>query len=211
MIKKYFVYLIVLLAISCKRPIPLKDYPSVVFCGDEWMVNNLDVAVFRNGDPIPEARTDEEWQQAVASKQAAWCYYNNDSAFGKKHGKLYNWYALVDPRGLAPEGWSIADDQEWTNLTNCFGGQKEVVPRIAAFLRDSSEFKLVDFLSFGGTRGGHGAFTQLNEYGRYYTKTELLEDDNHVWRRAISIYDDHLLSFGVNKEDGLSVKCVKIK
>ena len=211
MTRFFCLYFLVFILTSCKHSKQVEEYPSVTFCNEEWMVSNLDVAFFRNGDPIPAAKTDEEWRQAILSKQAAWCYYNNDSLLGKKHGKLYNWYALVDPRGLAPEGWKIADDQEWTNLTNCFGGQKDVLNSIAKYLEDSTSFKLNDFLNYGGTRGGHGTFTQLNEYGRYYTLTELIEDDDHVWRRALSIYDQHLLSFGVNKEDGLSVKCVKIK
>ncbi len=89
-----------------------------------WMTKNLDVATFRNGDQIPEAKTDEEWKQAGKNKQPAWCYYNNDPANVAKYGKLYNWYAVIDPRGLAPNGYHIPSDPEWTKLVEYLGGEE---------------------------------------------------------------------------------------
>lgn len=86
-----------------------------------WMTKNLDVANFRNGDPIPEAKTDAEWEAAGENEQPAWCYYDNDTANGTKYGKLYNWYAVNDPRGLAPTGYHIPTDAEWTKLSDYLG------------------------------------------------------------------------------------------
>jgi uncharacterized protein (TIGR02145 family) len=86
-----------------------------------WMTKNLDVAKFRNGDPIPEANTKEEWLKARENKQPAWCNYDNNPANGSKYGKLYNWYAVNDPRGLAPEGYHVPTDAEWTKLENLLG------------------------------------------------------------------------------------------
>ena len=86
-----------------------------------WMTKNLDVAKFRNGDPIPEAKTNEEWVKAGVNKQPAWCNYDNNPANGSKYGKLYNWYAVNDPRGLAPEGYHVPTDAEWTKLENLLG------------------------------------------------------------------------------------------
>lgn len=72
--------------------------------GDQiWMTQNLDVDKFRNGDPIPEVTKAEECNKTDDEGKPAWCYYNNDPANGKKYGKLYNWHAVNDPRGLAPE------------------------------------------------------------------------------------------------------------
>jgi uncharacterized protein (TIGR02145 family) len=82
------------------------------------MAENLNVSKFRNGDPIPEAKTDAEWM----GKKPAWCYYNNDPKNGQKYGKLYNWYALTDPRGLAPEGWHIPNGADWDKLGTFLGG-----------------------------------------------------------------------------------------
>lgn len=81
-----------------------------------WMSENLNVSKFRNGDFIPEAKTEEEWMAAGNEKRPAWCYYRNDTLKGAKFGKLYNWYAVSDPRGLAPEGWHIPDKKEWNDL-----------------------------------------------------------------------------------------------
>ena len=90
-----------------------------------WTAENLNVDKFRNGDPIPEAKTDEEWENAGNNKQAAWCYFDNDPSNGIKYGKLYNWYAVNDPRGLAPLGCHIPSDQEWTDLTTYLGGEEQ--------------------------------------------------------------------------------------
>ncbi|MBM3401498.1 MAG: hypothetical protein FJY21_04145 [Bacteroidetes bacterium] len=98
-------------------------YSQTVTIGNQvWMTKNLDLDKFRNGDPIQEAKTNEEWKKAGENKQPAWCYYNNDPANGTKYGKLYNWYAVTDPRGLAPKGWHIPTDMEWTILIDYLGG-----------------------------------------------------------------------------------------
>ena len=75
-----------------------------------WMVKNLNVETFRNGDHIHEAKTLEEWKIAGENQKPAFCYYNNDPKNGTIYGKLYNWYAVNDPRGLAPAGYHIPYD-----------------------------------------------------------------------------------------------------
>ena len=98
-------------------------YKEVPIGKQVWMTKNLDVAKFRNGDPIPEAKTDEEWVKAGENEQPAWCNYDNNPANGSKYGKLYNWYAVNDPRGLEPQGWHIPSNDEWTVLTDYLGGE----------------------------------------------------------------------------------------
>ncbi len=97
------------------------SYKSVEIGTQTWMTENLNVSTFRNGDPIPEAKTNEEWGKAEKEGKPAWCYYNNDPKNGTKYGKLYNWYAVNDPRGLAPTGWHIPTDEEWKKLENYLG------------------------------------------------------------------------------------------
>jgi uncharacterized protein (TIGR02145 family) len=97
------------------------SYKSVKIGTQTWMAENLNVSTFRNGDPIPEAKTDEEWKKAGKEGKPAWCYYDNDPKNGAKYGKLYNWYAVIDPRGLAPAGWHIPSDAEWTTLGDQLG------------------------------------------------------------------------------------------
>jgi uncharacterized protein (TIGR02145 family) len=96
-------------------------YKSVKIGTQTWMTENLNVSTFRNGDPIPEAKTNEEWEKAGKEGKPAWCYYKNDPKNGAKYGKLYNWYAVNDPRGLAPVGWHIPTDAEWITLENQLG------------------------------------------------------------------------------------------
>jgi uncharacterized protein (TIGR02145 family) len=90
-----------------------------------WSSKNLDVEYFRNGDPIPQAKTCEEWKLASENKKPIWCYYFFDPNNGKLYGKLYNWYAVNDPRGLAPIGWHIPEYSEWKQLIDYLGGTQE--------------------------------------------------------------------------------------
>ena len=94
---------------------------TVKIGNQEWMTNNLNVSTFRNGDAIPEAQTSEAWEKAREERKPAWCYYDNDPANGAKYGKLYNWFAVNDSRGLAPAGYHIPTDAEWTTLENYLG------------------------------------------------------------------------------------------
>lgn len=94
---------------------------TVTIGSQVWMTKNLDVSTFRNGDHIPQAKTDEEWKKAGENQQPVWCYYAYDQAKGPKYGKLYNWYAVNDPRGLAPRGYHVPTDAEWTKLENFLG------------------------------------------------------------------------------------------
>ena len=87
-----------------------------------WTSKNLNVSKFRNGEAIPLAKTTAEWELALDKKQPAWCYYENKGENGTTYGKLYNWYAVTDPRGLAPNGYHIPTDAEWTILTDYLGG-----------------------------------------------------------------------------------------
>ena len=114
-----------------------------------WMAENLSVSTFRNGDLIPQAQSDGAWEVAGFNKQAAWCYYNLSidslNIEVKKYGKLYNSYALNDPRGLAPEGWRLPTEGDWGTLEN------------QLFL---SEMSLIDaFSSEGWTNGNAGTNT----------------------------------------------------
>ena len=84
----------------------------------EWFDNlfNLDVREFRNLDPIMQAKTDEEWVRAGEQGIPAWCYYDNDPANNELFGKLYNWHAVNDKRGLAPEGYRVPTIKELDDL-----------------------------------------------------------------------------------------------
>jgi uncharacterized protein (TIGR02145 family) len=80
---------------------------SVQIGNQTWMSKNLNVDKFRNGDVIQEAKDENSWTKAEKERKPVWCYYDFDPTNGVLYGKLYNWYALNDPRGLAPDGWKI--------------------------------------------------------------------------------------------------------
>lgn len=96
-----------------KKPFVCK---TAVIGNQTWMAENLNVTKFQNGDPIPEAKSAEEWRIAGENKQAAFCYINNDPSTVTKYGVLYNWYAMNDKRGLAPEGWRIPKENDFQIL-----------------------------------------------------------------------------------------------
>ena len=87
-----------------------------------WSTKNLDVSKFRNGEAIPLAKTDAEWELACQKSKPAWCYYENRGENGTIFGKLYNYYAVTDQRGLAPIGYHVPTDADWTILTDYLGG-----------------------------------------------------------------------------------------
>ena len=92
------------------------SFKTISIGKQEWMDSNLAVDTFRNGDAIPEAKTKAAWLKAGKEGKPAWCFYNNDPSNETKYGKLYNWYAVNDPRGLAPEGYQVASDKDWQVL-----------------------------------------------------------------------------------------------
>lgn len=89
-------------------------YPTVNIGSQTWMQKNLNVSKYKNGDIIPQVTNATQW---AALTTGAWCWYNNDSAtYAATYGKLYNWYAVNDPRGLAPDGWHVPSDGEWNSM-----------------------------------------------------------------------------------------------
>jgi len=181
-----------------------------------WMSENLNVDKFRNGDPIPEAKTDEEWLKAAKNGQPAWCYYNNNPDNGDRYGKLYNWFAVNDPRGLAPEGWKIPSDEDWTRLTDFLGGDS-----VAGKKMKSTEFWADNdgesgngtnesgFSGLpGGLRGGNGAFKGIGKHGNWWSSPESNTDD--AWYRVLNYSEGNVYTYYYFfKSTGVSVRCLK--
>ena len=125
---------------------------TVTIGNQTWTTKNLDLATFRNGDAIPQAKTNEEWSAAGRNKQPAWCYYDNDPKNGTKYGKLYNWYAVNDSRGLAPAGYHIPTDEEWTVLHDFLGGTRGYLHSAGEKMKMSPVFgpTLISYVDQGG-------------------------------------------------------------
>jgi uncharacterized protein (TIGR02145 family) len=96
-------------------------YAQTVTIGSQvWASKNLNVSTYRNGEIIPHVQDQNAWAKLTTG---AWCYYDNDPSNEAKYGKLYNWYAVNDPRGLAPVGFHIPTHEEWLTLTDYLGGE----------------------------------------------------------------------------------------
>jgi hypothetical protein len=188
---------------------------TVTIGNQVWMTKNLNVDKFRNGDPILEVKTDEEWLKAGENKQPAWCYYNNDPANGEKYGKLYNWYAVNDPRGLAPIGYHIPSDDEWTTLVGVLGRDGKAGNEMKSKNGWSSEGNGTNSSGFSGLPGGSrssydgsGRFYGVGESGNWWSSTESRPTIN-AWMTGLYSGSVGVGSSSVNQEEGNSVRCIK--
>tara|TARA_B100000508_G_scaffold140609_1_gene142332 strand:+ start:18020 stop:18667 length:648 start_codon:yes stop_codon:yes gene_type:complete len=174
-----------------------------------WMKKNLNVSKFRNGDNIPEAQSKEEWIKASEEGKPAWCYYKNIKTNGDKYGKLYNWFAVIDERGLAPEGWHIPSDKEWTELEVYLGedaGYKLKSTENWNEGRNGSNSSGFSGLP-AGYRGLYDDFDGLGDTGYWWSSTDFLGEPG--WHRNLSLFKKGILRALSDKGDGWSVRCVK--
>ena len=190
----------------------LKSYSQTVTIGAQvWMTKNLNVSTFRNGDPIPQAKTDDEWKKAGVNKQPAWCYYENDPANGAKYGKLYNWYAVSDSRGLAPVGYHIPSDAEWTILSDYLGGAEKAGAKMKSkqgWAEDGNGTNTSGFSGLpGGSRYYSGTFYGIGKYGYWWSSTE--DFTGSAWLRTLFYGYGIVGRDDYDKEVGFSVRCLR--
>jgi uncharacterized protein (TIGR02145 family) len=186
-------------------------FPQIRIGTQTWMTENLNVTTFRNGDPIPEAKTVEEWKKAGENKQPAWCYYKNKSKSGIHFGKLYNWYAIHDQRNIAPLGWHIPTDEEWTLLSTYIGEKENVGIKLKSTEVWSKNGKGTNEFGFSGLPSGYryfnGYFYGIGNYGFWWSATE--KDEYTSFSRFLYVNYVNLGSYHTNKSEGLSVRCIK--
>jgi uncharacterized protein (TIGR02145 family) len=194
------------------------DYSKEVNIGSQvWMSKNLNVDRFRNGDRIPHAETYEEWERAGETGQPAWCYYNNDSKNGKKYGRLYNWYAVNDPRGLAPKGWRIPSEEDWGRLIDFLGGWRVAGTKLKSTSGWKEDGNGTNESGFSGLPGGYryffgpfstidlndGAFYDIGGGGRWWSSSE------HGTFCRLGYTGGGVAQQYANKDGGFSVRCIK--
>lgn len=178
-----------------------------------WMAENLNLDKFRNGDPIQEAKTNEEWKKAGEEGKPAWCYYDNlniqnDPVNGEKYGKLYNWYAVNDKRGLAPKGWHVPSENEWIKLITFLGGGDAAGKKIKSTSgwnkgngKNDSGFNGLA----GGLRGNNYKFNFISTDGFIWCSTEFDAENG----KYLYLYDEGCMIEWGYKYYGLSVRCLK--
>ena len=191
-----------------------------------WMTKNLNVDKFRNGDPIPEAKTVEEWVEAGRNKQPAWCFSNNDPSNGEKYGKLYNFYAVNDPRGLAPKGYHIPTLDEWKTLMNFLKSNKQIKLTNLEETQTSDGKKHCGFdVKLSGIIDGvrHLPFYYgINECGKssFWWSSTLFFLDEMKSKTGKGLRAEGIKMFGSNDQminmieetwKGMSVRCIKNK
>ncbi len=186
-------------------------YPSVKIGHQVWMTENLNVDRYRNGEIIPQVQGEEGWEDAAENKQPAWCYYNNDPANGPKYGKLYNGYAVSDPRGLCPAGWHIPSDDEWTMLTNALGGEKEAGNKMKSKSGWSEGGNGTNSSGFSGLPAGYrgigGIFFTIGGIGIWWSSTE--NGTNLAWLRDLAYDNGNAYRSNYGKPNGFSVRCLR--
>jgi uncharacterized protein (TIGR02145 family) len=187
------------------------SFPFVQIGAQVWMTENLNVDTFRNGEPIPHAQTAEEWMQAGLSKQPAWCYYDNDSANGEKFGKLYNWYAVNDSRGLAPFGWILPSNEDWGKFVQELGGDMTAGKTMKNHGEWHNTGHSIANIGFNacpsGRRNQHGIFAEIQECAIWWSSSEL--QDLHTWGKALDCGLGEIARFDYHHRScGFSVRCV---
>lgn len=195
----------------CFGLVSIAHTQTVTIGNQVWMSENLNVDKFRNGDPIREAKTEAEWLLAGENKQPAWCYYNNDPANGGKYHKLYNWYAVNDSRGLAPDGWKVPSDAEWTALTDYLGGEAAAGTKMKSTSGWEENGNGTNESGFSALRGGfrdpNGKFDFVNSHGGWWSSTE--KDANEAFHRHMNSTSGKVYGGTFSKITGFSVRCVR--
>ena len=100
----------------------MEKFKTVRIQNQVWMVENLNLATYRNGDPVLHAENVDQWKEYGAKGKGCWCYYKYKESNGRKYGKLYHWYAVHDPRFLAAAGFRIPTEKEFKLLVDNLGG-----------------------------------------------------------------------------------------
>ncbi len=201
--------------------------PSVTIGTQVWTDKNLDVTTYLDGTVIPQVTDATTWASLTTG---AWCYYNNDPANGAIYGKLYNWYAVMGittaesatptsseiaaRKKLAPEGWHIPTDAEWTTLTTSLGGVTLAGGKMKSTgtsLWISPNSGATNESGFTGLPGGYriygGPFNGVGYYGVWWSATQS-NSTNALFHFLFYSFGDILSSNG-NKRYGFSVRCLR--
>ncbi len=206
-------------AVSTECPPTMSDidgniYNVVRIGGHCWTVENLRTTKYRNGTSIYEEQSDAGWEDIFISgvETPAWCYYDGEPAYDATYGKLYNWYAVDDSRGLAPEGWHVATNAEYLDMISALGGLSVAGGKMKGLLDwfapntgadNSSGFSAAP----GGLRWEDGHFSDQTFQAFFWTDDFATTDNG----RYINLFYNtaSVLPDVCNKSLGFSVRCVR--
>lgn len=187
------------------------DFQSTQIGNKIWMNENLNVNNYRDGTTIPQVIDDTEWSNLTTG---AWCWYNNNSANGDVYGKLYNWYAVADSRGLCPTGWHVPTDAEWTLLETTLGGNAGGKLKAAGTsLWTTPNTGATNSSGFAGLPGSFrsymGTFNNLGNMGFWWSATEVANYPSDAYYRYLGNNTGTLIRNNYGKSYGFAVRCIK--
>jgi len=184
---------------------------EAVGIGDQiWMAENLKVTHYNNGDDILTGYTDGEWHQLQAG---AYAVYDDDPSNSDTYGKLYNWHAVDDDRGVCPEGWHVPSYEEWTILTDYLGGTSVAGGKMkeAGFDHwNSPNTGATNESGFTGLAAGYrngssGHYSAMLIHGYFWS---FFENSGNSTYSYLSFNDSYLTWDDNNNEHGFSIRCV---
>lgn len=191
------------------------QYHVVTIGTQDWLVENLKVTHYRNGDAIDLVTQATEWEVLTAElAKGAYCNYANDPSSNTAYGRLYNFHAVADARDIAPTGWHVATQSEWTTLVTFLGGELEaggkmketgtshwLTPNTDA--TNSSGFTGLP----GGFRNWAGGYEDVTVHGGWWTSTAGNIED--AWTFYLNFQTADVYSYLDPKRTGRSVRCVR--
>jgi uncharacterized protein (TIGR02145 family) len=191
-------------------------YKTILIGTQEWMAENLKTSIYRNGEPIETNLTDAEWANTPNTQIGAWAFYSNDSQYDCPYGKLYNWYAVADPRHLCPSGWHEPTDGEWTTLLYYLDGESVAGGKMKSTGLQywiSPNNDATNESSFSGLPGGRrandGVFGNVGYDGYWWSSSEFAA--NFALYRSLNNYVGNAYQnvFLYSKLYGFSVRCLR--
>ena len=184
---------------------------TVIIGTQEWMLTNLNVETYRNGNAITHIEDLVEWAN---TNSGAWCYYQNDPSNNAVYGKLYNWYAVTDPRGLAPTGWHIPSSAEIDTLVTVLGGspvaggKMKEANTIHWLPPNTGATNVAGFTALpAGDRDHGGNFQRKGEESYFWSSTNFSSYDARGFH--LTNVNTVAMRNSYEKRRGFSVRCLK--
>jgi len=216
---KIFTYSTLIAAVSiilCAAVFPgdIRDasgntYQTIKIADQTWMASDLKTNKFRNGDGIPYARSFDAWEKAVREKTPAYCCSKRD-IYGNCSKYLYNWYAVTDPRGIAPEGWHVPSLEEWNELVNHLGGKMKAGNKLkskSGWVRNGDNESGFNAKPTGIRKGFDPyKIEDVNSNLEYWTTTEV--NSKNAYHIGMN-YKDRVFIYREYKTSGIAVRCIK--
>ena len=185
-----------------------ETYPVLTIGEQCWFKKNLNTPTYRSGDAIPLLEDNAEWAAASAG---AWSYYNNSASIEATYGKLYNFYAVSDSRGLCPAGWHVPSDGEWSVLENALGGSSVAGNPLKSSSNDTPPWDGTNSSGFSALPGGHRYFANGYFYSQGYNGYwwSSSPDGSFAWLHYLYSGNSSVFRYNDDARYGFSVRCVR--